>query len=71
MAAESPGWCKTCGEPIEQSERPQGRAREFCGAACRQRYNRQARLHRALAVEVGLDDKQIGQLLRLFKVSER
>lgn len=71
MAAESPGWCKQCGEPIEQPERAQGRAREFCGAACRQVHSRAARLRALLAKEVGLTDDQIGRLFALCKVTIR
>jgi hypothetical protein len=71
MAAESPGWCKRCGEPIEQSQRAQGRAREFCDAGCRKAYSRTTALHRSLAKEVGLNDQQISRLLSLFTVTPR
>ncbi|MDN4491594.1 hypothetical protein QQX13_12190 [Demequina sp. SYSU T00068] len=71
MATESPGWCKRCGEPIEQSDRTQGRAREFCGDACRQAHRRAAQVRSLLAKEVGLTDKQTERLLTLFKVSIR
>ncbi len=71
MAAESPGWCKRCGEPIAQSERPQGRAREFCNATCRQAFARATGLHRELVKEVGLTDHQVSRLLQLFTVSPK
>ena len=71
MALEIPGWCKRCGEPIEQAERRPGRPREFCGDACRQAHRRRERLHGLLVKEVGLSDAQVGRLLALFKVTER
>ncbi len=71
MATEAPGWCKRCLKPIEQAERRQGRAREFCGDACRQAHGRAQRTHRLLVKEVGLSEAQVGRLLTLFKVSER
>jgi hypothetical protein len=72
VAAESPGWCKHCGEPVEQASRPQGRPREFCvGGRCRQAFGRKVRLRRALAVEVGLSHAQVDRLLAVFQVSRR
>lgn len=71
MALELPGWCRSCGDPLEHGERRQGRAREFCDATCRQRHHRQAALRSALTREVGLTDPQIGRLLDLFTVVAR
>ncbi len=71
MAAEVPGWCKQCGATLTHDARPQGRAKEFCGATCRQRFGRTQRLRRELEKEVGLTEKQIGRLLARFNVSVR
>lgn len=71
MAAETPGWCKRCGESVEPNKRTNGRAREFCGDTCRQAFGRAVRLRRDLHVEVGLTDKQVERLLDLFKVTKR
>lgn len=71
MAAEVPGWCKRCGEPLTHAERSPGRAREFCGDRCRQAFHRQVRLRQELTREVGLTDAQMDRLLDLFQVSKR
>ena len=71
MAAEIPGWCRLCGEPLEHAARIQGRAKEFCDATCRQRYHRGVKLRATLQREVGLASPQVDRLLTLFKVSAR
>lgn len=71
MAAEMPGWCKHCDEPIQQPERRAGRAREFCSDACRQAHRRAERRRGLLIKEVGLTHAQVIRLLALFKVTER
>lgn len=71
MSVESPGWCKRCGVPIEQSERSQGRPREYCSDRCRTAYSRLVRLHLDLSKEVGLSDGQISRLLHLFTVTPK
>ena len=48
-----------------------GRARRFCGDACRQAFNREVRLRRDLMREVGLSVVQVERLLTRFRVSAR
>lgn len=71
MAAELPGWCKQCGQPLIHQARAAGRARAFCSGTCRQRHSRQVRLRRTLRSEVGLNDQQVERLLALFRVTPR
>jgi hypothetical protein len=71
MALEAPAWCKQCGVVLQLSERAAGCAREFCGDACRQAFNRQVRLRSELKREVGLDDERTDRLLATFHVSRR
>jgi hypothetical protein len=71
MAQEVPGFCKRCGALLVHAERSPGRSREFCGATCRQAFNRDVRLRRDLAREVGLSGEQIERLLAWFRVSAR
>lgn len=71
MAAESPGWCRSCFTPIEQPDRPSGRAREFCNDRCRQTHHRRTTLRAALRQEVGLTEKQTDRLLDLFTVTAK
>ncbi|TFV51798.1 hypothetical protein [Blastococcus sp. TF02A-35] len=71
MAADLPGWCEHCGAELLHAERRPGRARRFCGDACRQAFNRQVRLRRDLMREVGLSVVQVERLLARFRVSAR
>lgn len=71
MAAGLPGWCEHCGAELLHAERRQGRARRFCGDACRQAFNREVRLRRDLMREVGLSVVQVERLLYRFRVSAR
>lgn len=71
MAIALPGWCENCGTELAHSAQPGGRARRFCGDTCRQRFNRQLRLRRDLAREIGLNSDQLTRLLSLYRVTPR
>jgi hypothetical protein len=71
MASAPPAWCKNCGAELQHGDRTGGRAREFCGDKCRQQFNRQLRLRRDLAREVGLNPAQLTRLLSLYRVTPR
>ena len=71
MAVEAPGWCKHCGAELVHANRSPGRARHYCGDACRQAFSRQVRLRRSLIREVGLTAVQVDRLLAHFCVTAR
>ncbi|MFV0633364.1 hypothetical protein [Demequina sp.] len=68
MTTDSPGGCERCGEPIVQSDRTEGRARELFWDACHHAYRRAAQVRSLLAKGV---DKLTERLLVLCKVSNR
>lgn len=71
MANTAPGWCENCGAELVHSADSGGRARRFCGDACRQQFNRQLRLRKELTREIGLTPPQLTRLLSLYRVTPR
>jgi AraC-like DNA-binding protein len=71
MVSAPPGWCENCGAELAHCVQPGGRVRRFCGDACRQQFNRQLRLRRELAREIGLSPAQLTRLLSLYRVTPR